>query len=71
MRAFKTFSARRINELRRTPGVSLWQRGYYEHVVRNDADLNRIRQYIIDNPAQWSEDRENPDRQPQAVRHPR
>lgn len=41
----------------------LWQRGYYEHVVRDDDDLNRIRQYIIDNPARWSEDEEHPDAQ--------
>ena len=39
----------------------LWQRGYYEHVVRDDDDLNRIRQYIIDNPTRWSEDEEHPD----------
>jgi REP element-mobilizing transposase RayT len=42
----------------------VWQRGYYEHVVRDDADLNRIRQYIIDNPTRWSEDEENPDAHP-------
>lgn len=42
----------------------VWQRGYYEHVVRDDADLNRIRQYIIDNPARWSEDEEHPDAHP-------
>ena len=39
----------------------LWQRNYYEHVIRNDEELNRIRQYIIDNPARWEEDPENPD----------
>lgn len=39
----------------------LWQRGYYEHVIRNPDALNRIRQYIIDNPARWEFDRENPD----------
>jgi len=38
----------------------LWQRNYYEHVIRSQESLNRIRQYIIDNPAQWSLDRENP-----------
>ncbi len=38
----------------------LWQRNYYEHVIRNDESLNEIRQYICDNPAQWSFDRENP-----------
>lgn len=40
----------------------LWQRNYYEHIVRNDDELNRIREYIINNPMQWGFDRENPDR---------
>ena len=38
----------------------VWQRNYYEHVIRNEASLNRIRQYILDNPARWAFDRENP-----------
>ena len=38
----------------------LWQRNYYEHVVRDDESLRRVRQYIVDNPAQWIFDRENP-----------
>ena len=37
----------------------LWQRNYYEHIVRNEKSLNLIRQYIIDNPARWEFDREN------------
>lgn len=37
----------------------LWQRNYYEHIIRNDEALNRIRRYIADNPAQWALDREN------------
>jgi len=36
-----------------------WQRNYYEHVVRDEESLNRIRQYILDNPARWEFDREN------------
>jgi len=39
----------------------LWHRNYYEHVIRDENELNRIREYIIYNPANWSEDRENPD----------
>ena len=39
----------------------LWQRNYFEHVIRDEASLNRIRQYILDNPARWEYDRENPD----------
>lgn len=38
----------------------LWQRNYYEHIIRNDDSLNHIRQYIIDNPGQWAFDKENP-----------
>lgn len=56
VRAFKTFSARRVNELRRHPFASLWQRGYYEHVIRNERDLERIREYIVGNPVNWTKD---------------
>ncbi len=38
----------------------IWQRNYYEHVIRSDGELNRIRKYIAENPAQWALDRENP-----------
>src|SRR5688572_31736185 len=42
--------------------LPLWQRNFYEHVVRNDDELNRIRQYIRLNPLRWLLDAENPDR---------
>jgi putative transposase len=38
----------------------LWQQNYYEHIIRNEDNLNRIRQYIIENPMKWSEDENNP-----------
>jgi len=38
----------------------LWQRNYYEHVIRNENELNLIREYILNNPAKWAFDRENP-----------
>jgi REP element-mobilizing transposase RayT len=60
VRAFKSFSARRINEYRRTPGTPVWQRNYYEHIIRNERSLGRIREYIVNNPLQWELDRENP-----------
>jgi putative transposase len=60
IRGFKTFSARRINVLRNTPGIPVWQRNYYEHVIRDEPSLDRIRQYILDNPALWARDHENP-----------
>ncbi len=61
MRSFKSAVTKRINEMHQTPGKPLWQRNYYEHVIRNENELNRIRQYIIDNPAKWETDHENPD----------
>ena len=36
----------------------LWQRGYYDHVIRNDADLAAIRQYIRSNPLKWIQDKD-------------
>jgi REP element-mobilizing transposase RayT len=62
VRSFKSASARQINLLRGTPGAPVWQRNYYEHVVRNEEDLLAIQQYILDNPARWAEDEENPGR---------
>ncbi len=41
-------------------GGRVWQRNYYEHVIRNDEDLDSIREYIANNPARWHLDRENP-----------
>jgi REP element-mobilizing transposase RayT len=41
------------------PG-KLWHRNYYEHIIRDEESLNRIRKYVADNPAEWAEDRENP-----------
>jgi len=38
----------------------LWQRNYYEHVIRNKNELNLIREYILNNPAKWAFDPENP-----------
>jgi REP element-mobilizing transposase RayT len=60
VRAFKTFSARRINRLRETAGKPLWQRNYYEHIVRNARELATIRDYIATNPVRWDTDPENP-----------
>ena len=44
------------NALRGTPGAPFWRRNYWEHVLRDDIDLNRIRQYIENNPRRWHED---------------
>lgn len=60
LRGFKTFSARRINQMRRTSGVPVWQRNYYEHIIRNEESLQHIRQYIINNPLSWELDQLHP-----------
>ncbi len=57
---FKSAVTKRINELRRMPGVPVWQRNYYEHIIRDEVSLNRIREYIVNNPLQWDIDPENP-----------
>ncbi len=57
--AFKTVSTKRINERHGTPGAVVWQRNYYEHIIRGAASLARIRRYIATNPSRWSMDREN------------
>ncbi len=54
---FKSVSTRRVNRVRKTPGASLWQRNYWEHVIRRRRDLERIRRYIHENPARWGRDR--------------
>ena len=61
VRAFKTFSARKINRMRASTGASVWQRGFYDHVIRDEDELDRVRTYILDNPRKWSEDPDNPD----------
>ena len=54
---FKTFSARRINRIRSMKGVPVWQKGYYEHIIRDECSLTPIQQYIMDNPLQWKTDK--------------
>ena len=62
VRSFKSAATKRINEIRGTPGTPVWQRNYYERVIRNEAELNRVREYIHLNPLQWALDHENPHR---------
>jgi hypothetical protein len=59
---FKSAVTTRINELRDARGAPVWQRNYYEHVVRDDGELLRIREYVLNNPLDWETDRENPSR---------
>ena len=57
---YKYQSTKEINRIRNTPGIPIWQRNYYEHIIRNENDLNRIREYILNNPLQWDNDENNP-----------
>lgn len=63
IRSFKSAATKRINTLRDNPGAPVWQRNYYERVIRDDRELDGIRQYIADNPAKWAEDENHPARQ--------
>ena len=57
---FKSVSTRLVNKRFFKVGNKIWQRNYYERIIRNDRELNAIRQYIIDNPLNWGMDKENP-----------
>ncbi|MBI4527383.1 MAG: transposase [Deltaproteobacteria bacterium] len=66
MHRFKTITTKQYAEGVKRSGWPvfrdrLWQRNYYEHVVRNEESLNRIRRYIVENPEHWAFDRENPE----------
>ncbi len=54
--AFKTVSTERFHEMGGTPGAPLWQRDFYEHIIRNGDELNKIREYIQTNPLRWDTD---------------
>jgi len=57
---FKMNVSKQINTTRNTPGRPLWQRNYFEHIIRSEDELRRIRQYIAENPFRWAEDGDNP-----------
>lgn len=57
---FKSVTARKINCIKQESATGVWQRSYYEHVIRNEDELNAIRQYMENNPLKWALDRENP-----------
>jgi REP element-mobilizing transposase RayT len=60
VRSFKARCTYMINQIRNTPGIPVWQRNYYEHVIRTEKELNQIREYIVNNPMRWELDTENP-----------
>ena len=61
MAGFKSITTKKINILRDASGTKLWQRNYYEHIIRNQEAMDKIRQYIINNPLSWSIDQLHPD----------
>lgn len=58
--SYKSAVTKQSNKIRNTPGISVWQRNYWEHIIRNEKSLENIRNYIINNPAQWAEDENYP-----------
>ncbi|WP_208796422.1 transposase [Flavobacterium fluviatile] len=56
IRALKSFSSRRINEKRNSIGVTNWQERFHDHIIRNEAEYDRIKNYIKNNPKKWYED---------------
>jgi putative transposase len=58
MRSYKSAVSYRIHKEHNATGI--WQRNYYEHIIRNDRDLQHITDYINANPLRWNEDDENP-----------
>lgn len=57
---FKAATTRRANAILGTSHRPLWQRNYYERVIRDDAELSRISEYVRDNPLKWSDDPNHP-----------
>jgi hypothetical protein len=57
--AFKTTAATRINKLRGQLGVAVWQKSFYDRIVRDNHELECIQKYIRNNPVKWVEDRDN------------
>jgi REP-associated tyrosine transposase len=53
-------TTKQINEMLGLPGKRIWQRNYYEHIIRNEYTLSKIRKYIAYSPLRWELDRENP-----------
>jgi putative transposase len=61
LRSFKSAVTKRINALREVPGAPVWQSNYYEHIIRYEREWGHIREYILNNPARWETNENNPD----------
>ena len=60
MAYYKYQTTKIINQQRKTPGIKFWQRNYYEHIIRNERELDTLREYIVNNPKQWEIDQLHP-----------
>ena len=60
VQTFKSHTTRKINRITQSKGKTLWQRNYYEHIVRNQESLQKIRSYIQMNPRSWASDQLHP-----------
>lgn len=54
IRSYKAAVTRRINHMRRSPSAKVWQRGFFERIVRDEQELERIQAYIRNNPERWA-----------------
>ncbi len=54
---FKYVSTKKINEIRNSGIQKIWQRNYYEHIIRNESELAKIHKYIQNNPLNWQTDK--------------
>jgi len=59
IKLLKSTITKQINDIRNSPGLPIWQRNYYEHIIRNEKELNEIRKYIHNNPLNWNDDEYN------------
>jgi REP element-mobilizing transposase RayT len=64
VRGFKSAATNAINQERDTPGAPFWQRNYYDQIIRDEAHLTAVRQYILNNPANWEADKLHPNAPP-------
>ena len=58
VRGFKASVTTRVNTLRNSPGFPIWQRNYYESIIRSEAAYTQIEGYILNNPLNWLTDSE-------------
>jgi REP element-mobilizing transposase RayT len=56
VRGFESAVTKQINILRKTPGESVWQRNFHDHIIRNKTEYYKIKNYIVNNPDNWKND---------------